>query len=541
MTALTGTALTGTGRLIRLAVRRDRWLLPLWVLFPCMVPPVFVAAFNGAYPTAQARHEYMETSLHNTAFTVAYGPLHGSTLGEMVTWRSGFVPVMIGLVALLTVVRHTRTEEEAGRLELIGSTAVSRHATIAAALLMTCGACLVLGAVSALAMIGQGLPASGSLAYGFELATAGWVFAAIGAVAAQLSAGAGTARGIAVVVLAVAFLLRGIGDVSGLSGGRLGWLSWLSPIGWAHRLQPFHGERWWIIALAVGATVALTAAAVALSGRRDLGNGLLAARVGPAVAPPGLRSPLGLAWRLHRGSLAGRTAGLAVVGLGLGGIAESIGELMNNGSPAAREVLARLGGPGTVVDQYLVGMMTMFAVINAGFAIQTALRLRAEESGGRAEPLLAAPVDRLRWAGGHLVFVLLGPVLGLAAFGAAAGFAHGLNTGDLGRDLPRILAAALVQLPAVWLFAGLGFALFGLWPRLAAGAFAVLLASLLLGWLGGELQLSRWVLDLSVFNHIPQLPGGEFAVPPLAVLTVMAAALVLLGLLGLRRRDIPAG
>ncbi|MEV7012157.1 ABC transporter permease [Streptosporangium sp. NPDC051022] len=534
-------ALTGTGRLIRLMLRRDRWLLPLWVLIPCLVPPVFVAAFNGAYPTAQARQEYVETSLHNTAFTVTYGPLHGSGLGELVSWRSGFVPVVVALVSLLTVIRHTRAEEEAGRRELIGSTAVSRHAGMAAALIATCAACLVLGVLSALVLIGQGLPAAGSFAYGFEPVVAGWVFAAVGAVAAQLGSGAGSARGVAVGVLGTAFLLRGVGDVSALSGGGLGWLSWLSPIGWAHRLQPFGDTNWWIVALAACATAALTAVAVALSARRDLGNGLLAAGPGPAVAPPGLRSLLGLAWRLHRGSLIGRTAGFAVVGLGLGGVAESIGELMNNGSPAARELLARLGGPGTVVDQYLVGMMTMFAVIAAGYAIQASLLLRTEENSGRAETLLAAPVDRLRWAGGHLVLALLGPTLGLTAFGAACGLAHGLNTGDLGHDLPRVLVAALVRLPAVWLFTGLTFALFGLLPRLAPGAFVILLVSLLLGWLGEELRLSRWVLDLSVFNHIPRFPGEEPAVPPLAVLTAMAAALVLLGLYGLRRRDMSPG
>jgi ABC-2 type transport system permease protein len=65
---------------------------------------------------------------------------------------------------------------------------------------------------------------------------------------------------------------------------------------------------------------------------------------------------------------------------------------MNNSTAAAREVLARLGGPGTVIDQHLWGMMTAFGVISAGFAIQVVLTLRAEESGGRAEPILAAPV-----------------------------------------------------------------------------------------------------------------------------------------------------
>ncbi|MCI2417988.1 ABC transporter permease [Saccharopolyspora sp. K220] len=533
--------LTGTGKLIRLALRRDRMLLPIWVLFPVVVPVVFVAAFNGAYPTPQALQEYAETSAHNAAFTVMYGALHGGSLGQLIAWRSGFVPVIVGLLSVLTVIRHTRAEEEAGRRELIGSTAAGRHAGLAAALIVTGGADLVMGVLSALALIGQGLPAAGSLAYGIGLVVTGWVFTATGAVVAQLTTGAGSARGLGSVVLGVAFLLRGIGDVSASGGGGLGWVSWLSPIGWAGQLRPFSGERWWVLGLAVSAVVALTAAAVALSERRDVGSGLFHSRSGVAEAAPGLRTPLALAWRLHRDSLVARAVGFAVVGLCLGGIATSIGELMNNSTPAAREVLARLGGPGTVVDQYFVGVMTMIGVACAAFGIQAALRLRAEESGGRAEPLLAAPVDRLRWASGHFAFALLGSALWLAVFGLAAGLAHGLNTSHIGRELPRVLGAAVVQLPAVWVFVGLAFALFGLLPRLAAGAFAVLMVSLLLGWLGGELQLSQWVLDLSVFNHIPQLPGGDVAVLPLVVLTAIAAALTVLGLLGLRRRDVPAG
>jgi ABC-2 type transport system permease protein len=531
----------GTGKLVRLVLRRDRILLPLWVLAPCLFPLAFVAAFNGGFPTAQARQEYAETSIHNTAFIVTYGPLNGSSLGELVTWRAGFIPVVVGLISLLTVMRHTRTEEEAGRRELIGSTVVWRHAGLAAALVTTCGADLVLGMLSALALINTGLPVAGSLAYGLGLATAGWVFAAIGAVVAQLTTGAGSARGIGIVVLSAAFLLRGVGDVSGQSGGGLGWVSWLSPIGWAHQFRPFNGERWWVLGVAACAVVMLTAVGVALSARRDIGSGLFQSRLGPAVAAAGMRTPLALTWRLHRGSLISRAAGFAVVGLGLGGIAKSIGDLLDHSSVAARDVLARLGGQGALIDQYLVGMMTLLGLASAAYAIQAALRLRAEESGGRAEPLLAAPVARLRWAGDHLAFALLGPTLGLLLFGSAAGLAHGMNTGDVGRELPRVLGAALVQLPVVWVFAGLAFALFGLLPRLAAGAFAVLLASLLLGWVGEELKLSRWVIDLSVFAHVPQLPGGELKVLPLVVLTSIAAALIVLGLLGLRRRDMPVG
>ncbi|PZG08434.1 ABC transporter permease, partial [Nonomuraea aridisoli] len=180
-------ALTGTAVLARLVLRRDRVLLPVWVVLPSLAPPAFVTAFTTAYPTEQDRREYAETSLHNTAFTVVYGALDGHDLGQLVTWRAGFVPVVIALVALLTVIRHTRAEEEAGRGELVGAAVVGRHAGLAAALTVTCAAALTAGLVSALALVASGLPVGGSLAFGLGLAASGWAFAAVGAVVAQLT------------------------------------------------------------------------------------------------------------------------------------------------------------------------------------------------------------------------------------------------------------------------------------------------------------------------------------------------------------------
>ena len=159
----------GTGKLIRLILRRDRVVMPLWVLFLCVAPIGLASSIANLFPTAAGRQTYYDTSVGNATFIALYGRLPGASLGELVAWRSGFVPVMVGLVSLLTVIRHTRTEEEAGRRELIGSTVVGRHAGLAAALIATVGANVVLGLLLALGMMGQHLPAAGSLAFGVEM------------------------------------------------------------------------------------------------------------------------------------------------------------------------------------------------------------------------------------------------------------------------------------------------------------------------------------------------------------------------------------
>jgi ABC-2 type transport system permease protein len=240
--------LTGTGRLVGLILRRDRLLLALWILSLPLILISFVASLGEVFPTAAARQQYAD----NAGFVALYGPLSGTSLGEFVAWRAGFIPVIVGLISLLTVIRHTRTEEETGRRELLGATVVGRHAGLAAALAATFGANLVLAALVALGMLSQDLPASGSLALGLELAAAGWIFAAVGAVAAQLTDSAAGARAIAISALGAAYLLRVVGDLSGQAGGGLSWLSWLSPIGWAHRIRPYGDERWWLLALAAG-------------------------------------------------------------------------------------------------------------------------------------------------------------------------------------------------------------------------------------------------------------------------------------------------
>lgn len=520
--------MTGTGSLLRLVLRRDRLLMPVWILGLALAPIGYLSSIKAAYPDAAARQHFYDLNATSATFVVRNGPLYGPSLGNLLAWQCGFVPVVVGLIALLTVVRHTRTEEEAGRRELTGATVVGRHAGLAAAVLATCGACLGYGLVVGLGVAAQGVPVAGAFALGLGFSLTGWVFAGVGAVAAQLTWGASGARGIGIGALVLAFLLRAAGD----SSGSADWLAWLSPIGWAHRLRPFAGEQWWVLILGVLATGSLVVLAVALSARRDLGAALLPARLGRATAKASLRSPLALAWRLQRGTLLVWTVCLALVGLLMGGVAQNVADVMRD-NRAVADVFARVGGGGAVLDAYLAGTMTVFGLAAAGYAVQATLKLRAEEAAGRAEPVLATAAGRLGWAVAHLTFAVLGPAFVLAVTGWATGLAYGSGA--------SLVPAALAQLPAVWVLAGLAALLIGVFPRFATAAWGLLAAFLLLSLVGSALRWNAVVLGISPFAHLPRLPGGTFSMAPLVWLVLVAAVAGVAGLAGLRRRDMPVG
>ena len=528
--------MTGTGKLIRLILRRDRILLPLWVVIIGLLPLTYISAFQSLFATDAERIQYAQVSGSNAGFVALYGRLPGDSLHELVVWRAGFLPVVIGLLAALTVIRHTRTDEEAGRTELVGATVVGRQAQLAAALITTAGACLVLGLLTTGTMIQAGAPAAGSAWFGVQFTAAGWMFAAVAAITAQLTDSARGARAFAIAALGVTWVLRLAGDVSAVGDGALSWLSWLSPIGWVQHIFPYGADDAWPALLSLLLTAAGVVAGVVLLGHRDLGGGVLPQRPGPATAAPGLRTPIALAWRLHRGLLIAWVAGFAALGAVFGGVGQSVTQLAEN--PSVGQMFSRMGGADALADAYIGSIAAVVGIIAAAYAVQATLRLRDEEAAGRAEAVLATPASRLGWAASHLTFSLLGPAVALITEGLIAGLVYGLTEGDVSGRLPAFLGATTAQIPAVWVLASLAVLLFGLAPRYSALAWAGVAAALLVLLVGSAMRLDQWVLDLSPFTHIPHLPGGELTWTPLVALTAVAAAVVAAGLAGLRRRDL---
>jgi ABC-2 type transport system permease protein len=302
-------------------------------------------------------------------------------------------------------------------------------------------------------------------------------------------------------------------------------------------VRPYGGDHWWVLGLLFAAAAVEIGAAYLLLARRDLGSGLLPQRPGPAAAGAGLVRPLGLAWRLQRATLCAWAVGLAVFGFVLGGITKGLRQLIDD-TPEAAQILERMGGTNGAVDSYLSTCMSLLAMAVAVYAVQTVLRLREEETAGRAEPVLATAVGRLSWAGSHLLYPLLGTVVLLEAGGLAMGLGTGAVLGDTGGWIGRLLGAGLVQAPAVWLFAAAGTALFGLRPQWTSAVWGLVGLLVLISYLGPALNAGQWLLDLSPFTHVPRLPGGTLRAAPLLWLSLLSGLLTAAGLLGLHRRDL---
>jgi ABC-2 type transport system permease protein len=491
---------------------------------------VYVGSIEKVYPDQAARAAFAATIMASPAQRALYGQIYNDSLGATGIWKAGMFHLLISVAVILTVIRHTRADEETGRAELIDSTAVGRYASLTAALLLSFGASVITGAIGAAGLLGTSVPADGSLAFGAALACSGLVFTSVAAVAAQLSPSARFARGAAFAALATAFTLRAVGDAGS------GTLSWLSPLGWSLQVRPYAGDRWWVLLLHVATTALLTALAYRLLSGRDVGAGLIAERPGPATAAPLLRNAFGLAWRLDRGALLLWTVGLCLYGSLIGSVVHGIGDELGGGT--AQDIVQRMGGTSALEQAFVAVAFCMLGMMAAAFATSLALRPHQEEASQRAETVLGGAVGRSRWLAGHLTIALLGSAVAMLIAGSVAGLTYGVAAHDVGGKLAMVLATAAVQLPAVWLSAAVTVALFGLAPRFSSLSWGVLVGFVALYLIGSLSGFPQWLLDLEPFAHIPRVTGGAFTPVPLLWLLLIDAALIALGMAAFRRRDV---
>lgn len=533
---------TGSMRLARLALRRDRITLPAWILGMA----AFLAATTAMFEDNYARYPLLlepdtRIVVENPGMRVL-GLVTGASVGGYTLHRDALtLAVLAALMSVFAVVRHTRQGEELGREELLGAGVVGRYATVTAAVTVALAANVVLAVMLGLAMSVTGQPAPGSLVAGTSIALVGATFTGVAAVTSQLASTARGASGLAGAGIGVAFMLAAVGNMLGTVDSAAlrvtsAWPAWLSPIGWGQQMRPFADNLWWPLGLGLLVTCSLLFVAVALVGRRDVGRGMWAERRGAAYASPTLLSPSGVVWRLQRGALLGWAAGLLGFGLIFGTLSDQIGGLKG----AATEWYATFGGDADLLGAYWASMMQMAGMAVAIYVVTLMLRLHQDEARGTLEPVLGTAVSRLRWLGAYTLNALAGALLVILAFAGAMGISGGQVLGGTASLLRDLVGAALVQLPAIAVLGAVVVALTMLVPRWSVGlSWALVTFSIMVGpMFGPSLGLPTWVLDLSPFTHVPNAPAVAPTAAPVLGLALASVLVAAAGVLMLRRRDL---
>jgi len=524
---------TGTLTLLRLVWRRDRWSLVAWTLGLAAMAGFSAAATVGLYPDAASR-SLAAAAVNNNAATLAmFGPVYDpDSLGELAMFKmTVFGGIALAVVLSLLVIRHTRAEEESGRAELLAAGVVGRAASLSAVMLAAIITAVAVGALTAGALVAAGLPGVGSIAFGAAWAATGVAFAAVAAVAAQLSSTARGAREIALVAVGLAYALRAVGDAT--DPGASPW-SWLSPLGWNKEVRAFAGDRWVVLLLPLLVTAVLVPVAFWLRSRRDLGRGLWAAdqRLAPVLRVRGLPS---LVLRLNAGPWLVWCAFFVAFAAVMGTVSASMEEWIT--SPQMRDLITALGGQESVTDATLAAYLIFLAMTAAAFAISTTLRMRTDEVAGHAEVLLASGATRRQWALAFLVVPVLGSAVLLALGAATMGITSAVALAEPDQFF-RVLLAGLAQIPVVWVMAMLAFATVGWLPRFTAVVWLVFLASAAIAEFGALWSLPQWLVSTSVFHAAPMLPISGEDLPTIVGLLGIAAILGALGFAGWQHRDV---
>jgi len=532
----------GTQHLVRLLLRLDRIKLTLWLLglltlvaiTPFSLRAIIDAeAEKRAVPTAQVLAEQAQLLETNGASIALQGPPDAlDTFGGRYAFEIGaFTLAIVALMNILLIARHTRSEEESGRAELVRAASVGPWSALAAVGIVALAANVILGLGTSAVFIADGQAAGRTLLYGASLTLCGLLFAAIALIWVQVFEYSGAATGASLAVVAVAFALRAIGDV------RDSWLSMVSPLGWVQAVNAFGDVVVWPFVVSILAIAAAIGVAITFAARRDVGAGMIQQRPGPAVARSSLGTPLGFAWRLQRSTLLWWTVGAMFVGGIYGSVISAIDDFVED-NEAMLEVLEGLGMSGDQLrDGFITVILSMTGIIATAGVIQSLLRPRNEEVAGRAEPVLATAISRRTWLMSHMAFTALAAPALMVAAGIGLSVTDALVVGQF-TDFSETIAAALARVPALWAVAGIGVLLYGWARRLALIAWGVFALVAIIFLFGDLLRLPDQAMNVSPIRHVTHLPASDQSWLSIIVLCTIALVTATTGIALFERRDL---
>jgi ABC-2 type transport system permease protein len=490
--------------------------------------------YRHAYPHLSDRLSFARSFASNVGLHLLYGQPHDVvSVNGYTAWRvGGTLAIAAALYGLFAAVRAQRAEEDAGRAEVVLAGPVSRGSLNLAGLAAVGMGTLTLWVAEFAGFVTAGVPAGGAAYLALATTSVIPVCAGVGAVAGQLTPTRRVALEVGGGAVALLLLLRAVADTT----NGLGWVRWLTPLGWAEELRPFAGARPVVLLLPVAVTLVLVAGASRLAASRDIGTGLLPARDTAEPRLQLLRSPLTQALRSNRGDI-------VIWAICLTGFGFILGVVSNAVSPAdvsanMQRQIAKLGvGSITTPTGYLGFVFLILVVAVSLFACSQVSAARQEEADQRLETLLALPLSRTRWLSSRAVLAT-GTAAALALAAGLATWA-GVVTAGTHVSLLRLLEAAANVLPTAVLFLGLALLAYALLPRVSSGlGYGLVAVAFLWQLVAAILNAPEWLRDATPFAHVALLPAQPFRTEAAVVMTAIGIAAALISLTAFRHRDL---
>ena len=508
------------------------------------------ADYGRTYTTVKGRAEFVNLFQHlPPVMSGIYGtpsPAHLATLGGMISLKNaGTIAEVFGLWSILALSSTLAVEAGRGSLELVAVSplgarriAFEKLAAHLAGLGVVAVVLAVLSWLSGAAfgtLPGDAISSQAAIGFAVWAALMGLASGSVAFVLAPFVGRAGAA-GIAGAVMLGGFLLHGYrAAVPAFSG----WAN-LTWFGWTDRHQPLAGQYDWpsLLPVALVAVVLLALGAEAFA-RRDLGQtrtipwlrfpGATLGLGGPLRRSLGERLPIALAWG----------SGVGLFSMGLGAASASLSTTLASTSPDTLRLfhtlfpnidLTRAGG-------FLQLTFVELGFLLVGFAAATLVGgWASDESSGRLEVLLAAPLARARWA----TSTGLGLMAAVALMTAVIALGVGAGAGLVGSDATTPILGTLVLGLYSAALAGVGVAAGGVLRSSIAGptVAAVVTLTFLVDLFAPALELPDWVHQLALTSHMGQPMIGSWDWAGIAACLVLALGGLGLSAWGLSRRDV---
>ena len=519
------------GTYLRFLFRRERLISPIWILCLSGIVVAFAALYPALVP-GEIEMLQLATSMSTPAMVAMMGNPYGfeqlSQASVMAQECLIWYLIAVAIMNIFLINRHTRADEELGRLEMFRAMPVGRLTGSLATIKFAFGANLLVSVLTALFLIVLnigGTTVAGAFTIGFVIGAVGFVFAGLTLFAAQIFTTAHGVSGFGFIMLGLFYVMRAMGDVSGNA------LSDISPFGLGLKVEAFYSNEVLPLIILLIEGFVLSIAALVICAVRDHGAGILPARKGRAFASLFLRNSLGLAWRVSRGTSIGWAIGMFVLGASYGSVCSDINSFVE-GNEMMQQVLG-VDGTQVILDNYVALIFMIMSLVVSVPVVLTAMRISGEERRGRLEQIYGKSVDRLHLYSSFIIVAILESIvlIFLLALGLAAA-----SNGELALD--SVVPIGLCYLPAILTIAGFGILLVGLSPKLNVLVWVVFAYTFVIMYFGRMMDIPEWVKRATPFGNIPQLPIEEFTIIPLIVLTIIAAGLAMVGLWNYKRRDI---